>query len=366
MPKRCRKAVFWICIVLLAFQLQKPVPLSAEAAAPINGEALRELLEKSLSVTEIDKEIGRIAARKAKAAEGIAGLNAAIARSEAALERQREKAGAVLRAYYTGERDMLLAAVWSFDSLPDLFAMLDYLDVILSNDKHTLDRYRKQYRDLQAERTGLEGEERRLADIERSLLSQRERLIRLQSEIDGTIAASGDEERLRVLIQELVAYWEATGLEEVRRYFRALGDAMRELPAWLNANKGLLEVDGFNYTLRLPQEELNRFLREQNAIFEDFEFRFKEGSIIAQGRRDGIDVDLSGQYTLEDDPVNAIRFRTDLLKFNGLALPDTTRRQLEREFDLNFYPQKLVPFVKATSVEIEDGAMTVELKVNLK
>ncbi|EXX91848.1 hypothetical protein BG53_14580 [Paenibacillus darwinianus] len=366
MPALSRKAVFWICFLLLGFRLLKPVPLAAEAASPIEGEALRELLEKSLSVTEIDKEIGRIAIQKAKAADDIAGLAAAIVRSEAELERYREKAGAVLRAYYTGERNMLLAAAMSFDNLPQLFVILDYVEVILSNDKHTLDRYRKQYRDLQAERTAVEDEERRLAVIERSLLAQRERLVQLQSEIDGAIAASGDEERLRALIRELVAYWELTGLEEVRRYYQALGKAMRELPKWLNSNKELLEIDGFTYTLRLPQEELNRFLREQNAMFEDFEFRFEEGSIIAQGRRDGMQVDVSGHYTLEDKPQHAIRFRTDLLKFNGLALPDTTRAELEREFDLNFYPQKLVSFLKATSVEMGDGVMTVRLKVNLK
>jgi hypothetical protein len=61
----------------------------------------------------------------------------------------------------------------------------------------------------------------------------------------------------------------------------------------------------------------------------------------------------------------AILFHVDELIFNGLALPDTTRRSLEEEFDLGFYPQKMVSFLKTKSVQIEDGKLIVKLSISL-
>jgi hypothetical protein len=364
MPPRAWLSV--ICIAALLMWLAPPTALVAETGiAASEEEELRILLEKSLSITEIDKEIGRIAEQREAMTVRIGEAGQLIEAASLDVERHREQAGRVLRAYYTGERDLLLGALVSFDSVRDLLAMLDYFDVIVSHDKHTLDNYRKQQQSLVQQQDVLIKDEQRLAEIERSLLTQRERIVKLQAEVDGALASSGDEARLRLLIEELLLYWQNTGLVEVKRYFRALGEAMTELPAWLSGNKQLLEIDGFNYTLRLPAEELNGFLREQDPLFHQFEFRFEDGFIIAHGRREGVEVDVKGRYTIEDEPKHAIRFHTEVLKFNGLELPDTTRRALEKEFDLSFYPQMLVSFVRATSVKIEDGELIVKLRVEL-
>ena len=355
-----------ICIAALIVCLTPPAALVAEIGIDAqDDEELRLLLEKSLSITEIDKEIGRIAAERETMSVRIGETGELIEASSRETDRKRDQAGRVLRAYYTGERDVLIAAIVASNSLKDMLAMFDYLDAILSHDKHTLDDYKKQHQALVRQQNLLIEDELRLSEIEASLLAQRERLVRLQAEVDGTLAASGDEERLRRLIEELLLYWQNTGLVEVKRYFRALGEAMTELPAWLGENKQMLEIDGFHYTLRLPAEDLNRFLRGKDPLFRDFEFRFEDGVIAAHGKREGVEVDIVGRYSIADEPKHAIRFHTEVLKFNGLELPDTTRRALEKEFDLNFYPQMLVPFVRATSVQTEDGELTVKLRVEL-
>lgn len=363
MPTAYRRLAASICFALLLLWFVKPAAVRAEI--PQAGEddaALRQLLEKSLSITEIDKEIGRIGERRHATARQIAVLSDAIAAKQAEVDARREQAGRVIRAYYTGERDMLLAALLSFDSLQDLLAMLDYADALLGSDRRAIERYRTEYAELQAEQRKLAAEEKRLADIETSLIAQRERLVKLQAEVDSAIGQSGDEERLRLLIDEMIRYWETVGLHEVKRYFEALAGAMGELPAWLNDNKQLLEINGFTYTVRLPEAELNRFLREQNELFRNFSFRFEDGGIVVYGRREGMEVVISGHYTLEDDP-NAIRFHTDKLLFNGLALPDTTRRALEEQFDLGFYPQMLVPFIRAESVATDGDELVITLKL---
>ena len=339
--------------------------LAVDESAMSDGE-IRELLEKSLNIVELDKEIERIAGQRRETDGQIRALTDRIAGLESELEMRRERVGDVLRSWYMGERDVLLQAIFSSDSLSDLMAMLDYLDEMLSHDKFTINAYRKQREDWLKERERLVAEERRLAEIEENLRRQRERVLRLRAEVDDILATSGDSDRLRLLIAEWIAWWENTGLPEVERHFRALAAAMEGLPGWLAERKDLVKSSGFTYTVRLPEEDLNAFLREQNPLFNDFAFRFDNGVVSAYGRREGLEVEIAGRYAIEDEPEHAVRFHTEKIVFNGFALPDTTIRELERRFDLGFYPQLLVPLVRATGVEADDGVLTVELRIGLR
>jgi len=140
---------------------------------------------------------------------------------------------------------------------------------------------------------------------------------------------------------------------------------MKNMPDWVQNNKDMLSIDGLNYTLTIPEKKLNEFLREQNEMFNNFEFVFEDDAVSVSGQRDGLDVTITGHYTIENKPDNGILFHVDELKFNGLALPDTTRKSLEEEFDLGFYPQKIVSFLKAKSVSVKDGQLVVKLSVSL-
>jgi hypothetical protein len=57
-------------------------------------------------------------------------------------------------------------------------------------------------------------------------------------------------------------------------------------------------------------------------------------------------------------------FHVDHVVFNGLELPDTTRQALEEDFDLGFYPQKIVSFLHATEVSSADGILHVKLSLS--
>lgn len=357
-------------LLLLVLLLLQPAALLAVTAPPDEppavDEATRELLEKSLSVVELDKEIARIADRRRSAEKGIRTKELQIAVKDAQIERRRGDAGRVLRSYYTGERDALLTAFLSARSLNDLAALYDYFDAVFIQDQITLNAYGKQYRSLRKEHGALVEERGRLALLEQELRRQRERVAALQAEVDGELAASGDAERLRRLIEEMNRYWETVGLMQVNRYFRALADAMVHLPDFVKENKGMLEADGLTYTLTLPEEALNRFLRERDPMFDVFDFRFDGGSVAAHGKEGAMEIEVIGHYTVQSEPVNALVFHVDELVFNGLKLPDTTRRELERKFDLGFYPQKIVPFVRAEDVSAKDGILKVRLGVGLQ
>jgi hypothetical protein len=354
--------------VFIFIQAAAPGPALAVDETAMSDREIRELLEKSLNIVELDKEIERIAGQRRETAERIRMLTDRIDDAERELDRRRTQVDEVLRSWYMGERDVLLKAVFSADSLSDLLAMLDYLTEMLSHDKFTLEAYRKQREDWLRERDRLVAEEERLGEIENNLIRQRERVRRLRAEVDEILAASGDIERLRLLIAEWIAWWEHTGLPEVERHFRALADAMENFPGWLAERSDLVKRSGFTYTVRLPEADLNAFLRDQNPLFEHFSFRFEDGVVSAYGRREDADleVEITGRYAVEDEPEHAVRFHVEKIVFNGFALPESTIRDLERRFDLAFYPQLLVPLVRASGVEADDGVLTVELRIGLR
>lgn len=352
--------------VFIFIRAAAPGPALAVDEGAMSDAEIHELLEKSLNIVELDKEIERIAGQRRKTADRIRTLTDDIAGMERELEMRRQRVGEVLRSWYTGERDVLLQAIFSADSLSDFLAMLDYLGEMLSHDKFTLDAYRKQREDWLAERERLVAEEKRLGEIEDTLRRQRERAAQLKAEVDDILSSSGDIDRLRLLIAEWIGWWENTGLPEVERHFRALAEAMEHLPSWLLEQKDLVKQSGFTYTVRLPEADLNAFLREQNPLFEHFAFRFEDGVVTAYGRRDDLEVEIAGRYAIEDEPEHAVRFHTERIVFNGFVLPAETIRELERRFDLGFYPQQLVPLVRATAVEADDGVLTVELRLGLR
>ncbi|GKU78346.1 hypothetical protein [Paenibacillus sp. L3-i20] len=359
--ERIAAACFLLLLVSALFILRLPV--LAEGITP-PAEDLHSLLEKSLSVVEIDKEISRIQSEKQALLLTMSEAEQELAIKEQNIVDKREQAGDVLRAYYMGERDQLYAALLTTKSWSNFFSILDYMDIIISQDKHTLNDYIGQYRELKDNYMKLEGKQAALASATQRLQEQRNRVIALEAELDGEIEGRSDSDKIKLLIEELTSFWEKKGLTEVREYFKALSLAMNELPSWIQDNKNLLEIKGFNYTIRIPENKLNEFLREQDDRFNYFSFEFKDDKITAYGKRDDIEISISGQYSVENEPVNGILFHVDELIFNGFSLPDTTRSALEEEFDLGFYPSLILKMLKAESVEVKDGELIIKLSIS--
>ncbi|OMF36972.1 hypothetical protein BK133_07070 [Paenibacillus sp. FSL H8-0548] len=364
LPAKRNRISIAIIAMLFTTLLLIQLPVWAEPL-PTEEEEMHSLLEKSLSVVEIDKEIIRIGEQKQQLLLTMTDTERQLVLQEQQIELKQEEAGNVLRAYYVGERDFLLSALLSFDSLSELFQMLDYAEIILTHDKNTLNTYVEQYRKVKEGYQLLEARRDELDAIEEQLQTQKTRVLALEKQLDSELAGRSDADKIRILMNELTSYWETAGVDEVKQYFRALSKAMQSLPAWIQDNKQLLEIKGFQYTIRVPEQSLNSFLREQNDIFNNFSFVFNEGSIIAEGKRDQMEIKISGHYTVENDPKNAILFHVDKLIFNGFSLPDTTSRALEKEFDLGFYPDLIVPFLKANAVDIKDGELTIKLNLKL-
>ncbi|WP_249900122.1 hypothetical protein [Paenibacillus sp. PK3_47] len=330
---------------------------------PDNAET-RKLLEQSLSSAEIEREIIRITAEQSVLEKKVNLLQKEAADKETAISEQQERAGAVIRAYYMGDRDGLLGALLSAKSIGRLLALYDYYEIIIGRDRDILTQYKEQYKDLKSVILTAQRSAQELEQLKASLTEQKIRVAALNEEIEGGIRDSSDPESLSALLEEFTRYWENIGLHEVKTYFKALSAAMNHLPQFVQSHDGMLTRKGMTYHLALKQEDLNDFLVSQNPLFKDFAFQFADGQVTASGTSGGLSLTLTGHYTIQEEPVSGLMFHVDNVVFNGLELPDSTRESLEEEFDLGFYPGKIVSFLHATDVESKDGVLHVKLSIS--
>ncbi|WP_339324096.1 hypothetical protein [Paenibacillus sp. FSL W8-0194] len=361
---RQKRLLVLIVPILLLSLLHPQRTLLADPGIPEDAEQ-QQLLQKGLSIVEIDHEIERIASRQGKTQKEIDELQIKLEEKEKQIESRQERAGAVVRAYYMGERDNLLAMFLSAQSIGELLEIYDFYDMIMDQDKTVLDAYRSEYAGIQETKRRLEDSYRQLEQIKNNLIRQKERVLALQKELDGDLADSSDPEAMKKMISEFTAYWENIGIYEVKRYFSALASAMNDLPEFIQSKKGAIRTNGTTYTIEVQEKDLNEFLVSKNELFKNFAFRFRDDKVVAEGKSGTLTLQVEGHYSIENEPENSILFHVDKLVFNGLELPDTTCRQLESEFDLGFYPQQIVSFVKATEVSSTDQVLHVTLKLSM-
>ncbi|WP_339169311.1 hypothetical protein NSQ55_23030 [Paenibacillus sp. FSL H7-0943] len=363
-------ATILILFCCTLFPLQPVNYLSADpsgdffnSAIPDNEET-RKLLEQTLSSAEIEREIIKITAEQKALEQKVESLNRQATQKKTAIADQQERAGAVVRSYYMGDRDNLLAAFFSAKSISRFLALFDYYEIIIGNDRDILSQYEEQYKDLKDTLQTAKRNSEELARLRTALEEQQVRVNALNKEIEGGIKNSSDPENMSTLLKEFTLYWENIGLHEVKTYFKALSSAMNKLPQFVQNREGVLTRKGMTYELNLKEEDLNEFLQSQNSLFKDFAFHFNDGSITATGKSGALALSLTGHYTIQEEPINGLIFQVDHIVFNGLELPDTTRKTLEEEFDLGFYPGKIVSFLRATAVDSQEGVLHVKLSIS--
>ncbi|WMT42424.1 hypothetical protein RE628_08670 [Paenibacillus sp. D2_2] len=250
--KNClRKTIASLCMfIALAVG---PLLQGAAYAAPISEEDLK-IMEQSLSIVEIDRDISKITLQQQDTERSVDKLTKQLADKSSQIKSSREQAGKVIAAYYMGERETLLTALLSVNSLSDFFTVLDYYQLISERNQDILNTYLQEYTTLRATREELNQTSQELESMKQRLLQQRERLVALQQSVESSISSSADPEKLRQMIQELTSYWQNVGLYEVRRYFKVLSEAMANFPDYLKDYKDSLTSFKGGYILTIREK----------------------------------------------------------------------------------------------------------------
>lgn len=365
----------WAFLGLLLAVVYIPVlypAYSAETGQPSN----KELLQKGLTIFEIDQELQRIEAQETELQSQIASAENNLASAEAASREARVHAAKVIRAYYMGDRDSLWTLLFAARSFSDGLATLEYLQMIIRNDKLALGRHQEAWKQQSQIKQSLDAASASLQQAKQRYIEQRAKLMALQDEVDRQLASQEVQAvSLQQQMLDLNRLWYEQGLPQFKTYFRELARAMQDLPEIMSGKNGAIQSNkislfdnGLHSTFQLTDAELNDYLRSKNTMFQNLTFHFLQDQVIASGSHEGIELSVKGTYMLATKETGGskkpyIRFRIDELQFNGFLLPDTTVESLEKEIDLSIYPEKLAPYLQVTEVKLEEGKLKIIFKL---
>ena len=356
------------CILLCLCLCLSAYPFNAYAA----NEETQQLLQKGLTVFEIDQELARIEDEQKKLQQQIASTEQRLTEQQARSVETRQHAGKVLRAYYMGDRDSLWMLLFSIDSFKDALSMFEYLQMIAMNDHEMLQRHLNSQKELQKLSAQLVSSQTTLQQSKDRYLAQREQQVQLQKQLDEGLAKQASSTAVIQEITKLTVQWQEKGIPLFKTYFRALAQAMNQLPEIINDTNGgksnHLIMNGFQYTFQITDQELNAFLQSKNPLFQNMAFRFTDSKVIAKGKQDGMEVMIKGSYDLATkDTIKGkyIRFNLEQLQFNGFDLPHTTIDSMAKDFDFGIYPQAIASFLQVTDVRLDEGKLSITLKLAL-
>ncbi len=315
------------------------------------------LLQTYLMIFEIDAEVERLAAKEKKRNAKIAKVRSSIAKQDKVLDGKRERAGVALRNFYMQEPGQWIAVALSTKSVTDAVVAYDMLNLLFLNDMKRVQTYIDEYDKLTAFEAKLETELQQLANERQERLKQRERVLSAQKELSRTLALLPDGERKMRELKAFANEWQTRGLPLFHQYFSTMAKSISGLPKYIVDKKQFKGTRLFIF-----DHQLNEFLRSRDPMFRNTDVRFESDRIVVNGEDDGIRIQIVGKYKLVREPLNAIRFEINELRYQNYLLPDTTIAYLAGRYDLSIYPSELTDMIEATSVEMEIGKLTIKMK----
>jgi hypothetical protein len=351
--------------------------MGLSACLPVRAastEETKQLLQKSLTIYEVDQELARIEKQEHSLVQQLASTEKELQSQQALSADAKRHAAKVLRAYYMGDRDSLWMLLFSISSFKDALSTFEYLQMIVRNDRESLKRYSDNQKQLQELSASLTTSKASLLQTKERYLTQREKLLKLQKQLDEDLAKNTEAVAVLQQMANLTLQWQDKGIPLFRMYFQSLAQAMKQLPEIIsdkNSTKGsyLIMNDLQQYTFQITDKELNSFLRSKNELFRNMNFRFADSYVLTTGTQDGMELFIKGKYEMavkdEPKPKPYVRFRIEQLQFNGFDLPSTTIEAMEQDFDLGIYPQTLAAFLVVTGVKLEEGKLSLMLKLAL-
>jgi hypothetical protein len=351
--------ILYLCFFLCLYS-------SAHALADPTIDETKELLKKSLTIVQLDQEIARLSVQDTQVSKQIETTKADLVKQDQQVAQTREHAGKVLRAYYMGERDSIWTLLFTAKSFADAIALYDYLSMIVANDHLLLTGYADSLKELKTMQTQLVQTQSQLREVKAAFISQRDRNIALQKEVDTRLQQIPKDDAKIILskIEELKATFKQKVVPLFEKYFAGISEVM---PVFVNH---ALKEERDKYingtTFQVSDQDFTQFFRSQNKLFDNLSFQFKDGKYSVIGKDGDIQASIEGHYTVEENP-NRLQFHVDELGYNDNVLDETTRRYMEERFDLSLSVEKHTQgLLQAEEVTTENGLLTLKMRISLQ
>jgi hypothetical protein len=342
--------------------MQAPFQVSAEndSVQPSLPPVSQKLLQTYLQSYEIKAEIKRLEQAQQTLAERLALTEQKMMQLELKFADQRERAGALLRAYYTGERETLWMSMLAAESFTDALDVFTTLAIVYENELQQFEQYLDVWLEKKTLRDQLRAEQTEYSETRKRWQNQQTRVSRLQQELEQQLAQQANATQVKQQLKALASLWQNTGMPLFHQYFRTMAQIMAGLPEYLMARK---QFRGTTFTIKDAQ--INDYLRKQDPMFKNTAIAFEPEQIVVSGQDRGVRVRIVGSYQVEQEPENVIRFRMKQLTFQNIELPDTTMDYLTKVYDLNLYTKDLNKFAGIKSITIADGEMNIRVRLKL-
>ncbi|MDF2815050.1 MAG: hypothetical protein K0Q81_1250 [Paenibacillus sp.] len=323
------------------------------------------LLEKGLSLYELDREIMKLQEKEGEVSQQIKSAELSLVEINQRIQDQSKRVKQLLQASYTGDRVPLWSMVLSAKTWKDALYVFEQMQIVTERDRATLERYVQVFREKTELNDRLEQSRKDFQTIRSRYEDQRRQMLALQDEVARKLASLPDKDSVTQQMLELNKSWETKGRPLFKQYFAELARTMQKLPDLIAATPNALTMKGFTYTFQIRDSELNAFIHAQSSALQQLNFSFEDGIITAIGKQGELTLKIKGVYELELKPKNAIRFHLSEITYNGIKLPESTAQSFAKEHDLSFYPSKIASFLQASELKVKDRILTVTLKLGL-
>ncbi|MED4752144.1 hypothetical protein [Brevibacillus choshinensis] len=346
--------------LLILFLLVCPLTVFAEEEKPVSLEQL--ILQQHFTQKELERTLTLIKAEETRTQGDIAQLELDLKRQKLVIEAMHRHAGEVARAYYTGERANLLTLLLNAENFNEFLLMFDFIQILYDRDMQRLESYQTERTKLVAMQQDEHNRLVQLKDLRKKYEAQLAEMLAIQEEKEKNVQKLDDPTTVEALMDHLIADWQNRGLPAFQTFFGLLADVMVQVPELATPDR--IQSDGlFSHTLTIKQDEFNQFLMNKDELFKQSHFSFEDNKLIVEGTYDHMQLRLVGTYELVS-PVQ-LKFHIAELYFDGFALPQSTVEEMEKMYDLGFYPELISPNIQVEGITMQNKELKLHLRLNM-
>ncbi|MFD2371039.1 coiled-coil domain-containing protein [Brevibacillus sp. GCM10020057] len=347
-------------LLILFLVVVCPLTVFAQEEKPVSLEQL--ILQQHFTQKELERTLTLIKQEETRAQRDLAQLELDLKRQKLVIEAMHRHAGEVARAYYTGERANLLTLLFNADNFNEFLLMFDFIQLLYDHDMQRLEMYQTERAKLVTMQEDEHNRLEQLRDLRKKYEAQLAEMLAIQAEKEKNVQKLDDPAEVEALMDNLIDDWQKRGLPAFQTFFGLLADVMVQVPELVTPER--IQSDGlFSHTLTIKQNEFNQFLMSKDELFKQSHFSFEDNKLIVEGTYDHIQLRLVGTYELVSP--TALKFHINELYYDGFALPPSTIADMEKMYDLGFYPGLISPNIQVEGITMMNEELKLHLRFNL-
>jgi hypothetical protein len=346
-------------LILLVLSLTLfPFTASAQEGLPLE----QLILQQHFTQKELERTLTLIKEEEGRLQADIARLDLELARQKLIMEAMRRHAGDVARAYYTGERVSLLSLLFDTENFSNLLLLVDFLQLLYQRDMSKLEAYQAERTKAAVLQTDKQTRLVALQELRANYEQQLAEMLAIQAEKEQNVKKLSDSTSVESLMDHLVVDWRNRGLPAFQTFFGMLANVMSQIPE-LATPERIQSESLFSHTFTIRQQDFNQFLVSKDELFKQSHFQFDNNQLIVDGTYDHMRLRIVGNYELVSP--KQLKFHINQLYFDGFALPQSTIEEMEKAYDLGFYPELISPNIQVEGITMANEELKLQLKIHL-